>query len=171
MRSCNGYGDSIEPEAISKIEVKYDTIETIKETYIPKWETKIITKIDTFQTPIDTLSILRDYYAKYHYSDTFKIDTIGYAIINDTITQNNILTRDIRTNVLIPTTTITKEIYSNNREFYGGISLQGRIDQLNYLGGELLYKTKKRQIYGLGLGVNQDFQPVLSGRLYWRIGK
>lgn len=171
MRSCNGDSDPVEPEVITKIEVRYDTIETIKETYVPKWKTKIVTEIDTFQAPIDTLSILRDYYAKYYYSDTLKIDTVGYAIINDTITQNTILARDIRTNILIPTTTITKEIYLNKNEFYWGLGLQGRTDQINYLGGELLYKNKKRQVYGFGLGVNQDFQPVLSGRMYWRIGK
>jgi len=171
MRSCNGDSDPVEPEVITKIEVRYDTIETIKETYVPKWKTKIVTEIDTFQAPIDTLSILRDYYAKYYYSDTLKIDTVGYAIINDTITQNTILARDIRTNILIPTTTITKEIYLNKNEFYWGLGLQGRTDQLNYLGGEMLFRSKKRNVYGFGLGVNQDFQPVLSGRMYWRIGK
>ena len=171
MRSCQGGGDPVEPKVITKIEVRYDTIETIKETYIPKWQTKIVTEIDTFQAPIDTLSVLKDYYAKYFYSDTLQIDTVGYAIINDTITRNTILARDIRTNILIPTTTITKEIYLNNREFYWGLGLQGRTDQINYLGGELLYRNKKRQVYGFGLGVNQDFQPVLSGRMYWKIGK
>ena len=171
MRSCDGGNDPIEPKVITKVEVRYDTIETIKETYVPKWKIKIVTEIDTFQTPIDTVAILRDYYAKYFYSDTLQIDTVGYAIINDTITRNTILARDIRTNILIPTTTITKEIYLNNREFYWGLGLQGRTDQINYLGGELLYRNKKRQVYGFGLGVNQDFQPVLSGRMYWRIGK
>ncbi len=171
MRSCDGGSDPVEPEVITKIEVRYDTIKTVKETYVPKWKTKIVTEIDTFQAPIDTLSILRDYYAKYYYSDTLQIDTVGYAIINDTITRNTILARDIRTNILIPTTTITKEIYLNNREFYWGLGLQGRTDQINYLGGELLYRNKKRQVYGFGLGVNQDFQPVLSGRMYWKIGK
>lgn len=171
MRSCSGEGNEItEPQVVTKVVVKYDTIETIKETYIPKWRTKIVTETDTFQAPIDTLSILKDYYAKYYYSDTLQIDTVGYAIINDTITQNNILARNIKTNILIPTTTITKEIYLNNREFYWGVGLQGRTDQLNYLGGEMLYRNKKKQAYGFGIGVNQDFQPVISGRMYWKIG-
>jgi len=171
MRSCQGESSPVEPEVITKIEVRYDTVETVKETYVPKYITRYETDIDTFRVPIDTIAILRDYYAKYYYSDTLKIDTVGYAIINDTITRNTILARDIKTNILIPTTTITKEIYLNNREFYWGVGLQGRTDQINYLGGELLYRNKKRQIYGFGLGVNQDFQPVLSGRMYWKIGK
>ena len=82
-----------------------------------------------------------------------------------------ILARDIRTNLLIPTTTITKEIYLNNREFYWGIGLQGKSSQLNYLGGELLYRTKTQQVYGVGLGLNQDFQPVFSGRVYWKLNR
>ena len=171
MRSCSGGSDPVEPEVITKIEVRYDTIETVKETYIPKWKTKIVTEVDTFQVQIDTLAILKDYYAKYVYSDTLQIDTIGYAVINDTITRNTILARDIRTNILIPTTTITKEIYLNKNEFYWGLGLSGRTDQINYLGSELLWKNKKKQAYGFGIGVNQNFQPVISGRMYWKIGK
>jgi len=170
QRSCSSSPEITEPQVITKVEVRYDTVETIKETYVPKYITRIETVIDTFTTPIDTVNILKNYYAKYFYSDTLKIDTLGYAVINDTITQNTILARDIRTNVLIPTTTITKEIYLNNREFYWGLGLQGKKDQLNYLGGELLYRNKKYQVYGLGVGVNENLQPVISGRLYWKIG-
>jgi len=170
QRSCSSSPEITEPKVITTVEVRYDTVETIKETYVPKYITRIETVIDTFTTPIDTVNILKNYYAKYFYSDTLKIDTLGYAVINDTITQNTILARDIRTNVLIPTTTITKEIYLNNREFYWGLGLQGKKDQLNYLGGELLYRNKKYQVYGLGVGVNENLQPVISGRLYWKIG-
>ena len=169
QRSCSSSPEITEPQVITKVEVRYDTVETIKETYVPKYITRIETVIDTFTTPIDTINILKDYYSKYYYSDTLQIDTVGYAIINDTITQNTILARDIRTNILIPITTITKEIYLNNRELYWGLGLQGRTDQINYLGGELLYKNKKYQVYGLGIGVNQDFKPVISGRMYWKI--
>jgi hypothetical protein len=170
QRSCSST-PTPDPEVITKIEVKYDTIETVKEVYVPKWKTKVVTETISIPAEIDTTAILQDYYAKYFYSDTLKIDTVGYAIINDTITRNTILARDVRTNILIPTTTITKEIYLNKNEFYWGVGLQGRTDQINYLGGELLWRTKKRSVYGFGMGVNQDFQPVLSGRMYWKIGK
>ena len=66
---------------------------------------------------------------------------------------------------------LTNTIYINARELYWGLGLTDRSTEINYLGGELLYKTKNKQIYGFGLGVNQDFQPVLSGRMYWKIGK
>ena len=170
QRSCSST-PTPDPEVITKIEVRYDTIETVKEVYVPKWRTRVVTETISVPTEIDTVAILRDYYARYFYTDTLKIDTFGYAVINDTISRNTILARDYKTNILIPTTTITKEIYLNKNELYWGVGLQGRTDQINYLGTELLWRTKKRSTYGFGLGVNQDFQPVLSGRMYWKIGK
>lgn len=178
LRSCSGRG-TVEPEIITKIEIKYDTIQTIKETYVPKWKTKVVTEIvtetitetDTFQQPIDTLAILQDYYTKYFYQDTIEIDTIGYAIVNDTITKNSIFSRDVKTSIIYPTTTITNEIYLNKLEFYTGIGIVGGLKQLNYIGGEILLKTRKRTMYGLGLGIDQSLQPALSGRIYWKIGK
>jgi hypothetical protein len=42
---------------------------------------------------------------------------------------------------------------------------------INYVSGELMYVNKKRNVYGFGLGVDKDFFPIISGRLYWKIGK
>jgi len=141
---------------------------------VPKWKTKVVTKyeIDSIlvNIPIDTLEVLKDYYAKNVYVDEIVLDSLGVVIITDTISQNSIFSRQVTSDILIPTTTVTEEHYINNREFYYGLGLQGRSDQINYLGGEILYKDKKRQIYGLGLGINQDFKPVISGRLYWKFG-
>ncbi len=178
MRSCGGGEknkdkgiDITTPITITNTVIKYDTIIDEKISYIPKWRTRWKTKTDTIPSDIDTISILKDYYAKYFYTDTLYIDTLGYAVINDTITRNAILSRDIKTNLLIPNTTITNTVYINPREFYWGVGLAGRTSQINYLGGELLFRSKKYQIYGLGLGVNQEFQPIISGRMYWKIGK
>jgi hypothetical protein len=172
MRSCGGGKTVTEPKIITKTETKWDTINIIKEVYVPKWKTKIITQIDSIliNTPIDTLEVLKDYYAKNVFVDEINLDSLGVITITDTIYKNTVWKRAVESNILIPTTTVTEEIYINNREFYYGLGLQGRSDQINYLGGELLYKNKNKQIYGLGIGVNQDFKPVISGRLYWKIG-
>src|SRR6056300_1243881 len=162
--------DPVEPEVIVTIETKWDTVSVTQTEYVPKWKTKIVTEHDTIPQDIDTMSILRDYYARYFYTDTLNLDTLGYLVLNDTITKNSILNRSFTSKIQIPTTTITKEIYLNRREFYWGLGVQGRTDQLNYVGGEFMYKTKNKQQYGIGLGLNQDLQPVLSGRLYWKIG-
>jgi hypothetical protein len=174
QRSCYSNPKVVEPKVITNVEIKWDTVTINKEVYIPKWKTKVITEYQSdtvlINTPIDTLEILKDFYSKNVYVDEIILDSLGKITITDTITQNSILSRRVTSNILIPTTTITSDVYINSREFYWGLGLQGRSDQLNYLGGELLFKDKNKHIYGLGLGVNQDFIPVISGRLYWKIG-
>ena len=175
MRACSGKeGKGIaknEPITITQTVTKWDTLKIDSLVYVPRWRTKINTIHDTVPANIDTLYILKDYYSKYFYTDTLNLDSLGSIVINDTISKNSILFREIHPNVLIPTTTITNTVYINKREFYGGFGLKGRTDQINYLGGELLYRTKNKQVYGAGVGLNQDFQPVLGFSMYWKLGK
>jgi hypothetical protein len=173
MRSCGG-SDNTTPitptiDNNPKVVTLYDTIFEDKPIYIPKWNDRVT--VDTVPADIDTLSILKDYYAKYFYTDTLHIDTLGYAVVNDTISRNKVLSRNVTTNILIPNTTVTNTVYINNREWYWGLGLAGKSSQLNYLGGGIMLKTKKKQIYGLGIGVNQNFEPIISGHMYWKIGK
>lgn len=177
MRECDGgsFGcQRVEGSDTTYIEtVKWDTLKIPEITYVPKWKTKVVTEYDTVPKDVDTGAILKDYYSQYFYSDTLNIDTIGNIVINDTITQNMILARTPKVSISIPT--ITKEItinnYINNREFYYGVGIQGTANQLNFLGGDFLYRTKKNTAYGLSVGINQDFAPVVGGRMYWKIGK
>ncbi len=163
--------DPVEPEVIVTIETKWDTVNVTQTEYVPKWRTKVVTEHDTIPQDIDTMSILKDYYAKYHYTDTLTLDTLGYLVLNDTISKNSVLSRSFTSDISIPTTTITKEIYLNKREFYWGMGVNGGTSQLDYVGGEFMFKNKQRNMYGIGVGVNQDLQPTISGRMYWKIGK
>ena len=170
MRSCSGNVQPTEPVVIRDTVVEYVTIEKEYPVYVPK--IKYITKvsIDTFTTPIDTSVILADYYAIRTYEDTQVLDSLDLTI-TDTVSQNQILGRKIAYNFTYPRNTITETIYINNREFYWGVGVAGATNQLNYVGGELLYRNKKKQAYGLGIGINQDLVPVISGRMYWKLGK
>ena len=161
----------VEPEVIVTIETKWDTVSVTQTEYVPKWRTRVVTKHDTIPSDIDTMSILKDYYSKFHYVDTLTLDTLGYLVLSDTISKNSIVSRSFTSGITIPTTTITKEIYLKKREFFWGMGLNGDPSQLNYLGGEFMYKNKQRNMFGVGVGVNQDLQPVFSGRMYWKIGK
>ena len=161
----------VEPEVIVTIETKWDTVNVVQTEYVPKWRTRVVTERVEVPSEIDTMSILRDYYAKYYYADTLTLDTLGFLVLNDTISQNSVMSRSFVSDISIPTTTITKEIYLKKREFYWGMGLSGDQSQLNYLGGEFMYKNKQRNMFGVGMGVNQDLQPVVSGRMYWKIGK
>jgi len=176
QRGCSSTSP-VEPEVITEVVTQWDTIRVAEKEYVPKYIRKTVVEIDTFSVPIDTISILKDYYAKYFYTDTIKIDTLGTIIVNDTVTRNLILMRDVQSNIFIPTTTITNTTYLYKRELFWGVAVGGMINPvqnespINYVSGELMYVNKKRNVYGFGLGVDKDFFPIVSGRLYWKIGK
>ena len=170
QRGCSST-PPVEPEVITEVVTKWDTLKVTEKEYVPKYIRKTIVDIDTFQAPIDTVSILKDYYAKYFYTDTIKIDTLGTIIVNDTVTRNLISMRDVQSNIFIPTTTITNTVYLYKREFYGGISVGSTNQAVQNINAELLYINKKRQSYGFGVGLNPQWQPVYTVRMYWKIGK
>jgi hypothetical protein len=170
QRGCSST-PQVEPEVITEVVTKWDTLKVTEKEYVPKYIRKTIVDIDTFQAPIDTVSILKDYYAKYFYTDTIKIDTLGTIIVNDTVTRNLISMRDVQSNIFIPTTTITNTVYLYKREFYGGFSVGATNQAVQNINGELLYINKKRDAYGFGVGLNPQWQPVYTVRMYWKIGK
>lgn len=164
-----------DPEVITKIETKWDTIEREIPIYIPQWRTKVVWepgKTDTLwrDKKIDTVAILADYFASYTYSDTLKYDSLT-LIINDTISKNKIKNRGIKYNLLYPTVTITKETLINRREFYLGAGIGGTTSNFNYIGAEALFRTKRRTALGVGVGLTNEFKLAFNGRLYWKLGK
>ncbi len=171
LRECkNGNKPEPEIERIVKIETKYDTIVKNVPTYIPEYRTRVVTKTihDTVKLTIDTASILEDYFATYAYIDTVDADSID-LIIFDTISQNKILSRSIDYSLIYPTTTITKERIVNEREFYVGFGIGGNKSQISYLTSELMFRTKKKQMYGIGLGINSNLEPILGFKMSWKI--
>lgn len=176
LRQCSGTGGvdntPSEPTIITKVETKYDTITKEVTKYVPKIVTRIKTEIDTIRLTqkIDTLSILEDYFAKYVYEDFQQLDSLNLTI-RDTISQNKILSRKIFYDLIYPTTTVTETKYINQREFYVGFGLNGTSKQFNYIGGSILYRTRKKQMFGLGIGLNDQFQPIISTQFLWKLGK
>ena len=176
LRECKGEskGAPIEPATIVKIETKYDTIVETVETYTPEYRTKVKWKTvhDTIEVhdtvPVDTLSILKDYFETYAYTDTLKTDSVTF-VINDTISQNRILSRGINYSLVYPTTIISTEREVNKRELYIGFGLGGDKQQLSYVGSELMLRNKKERIYGVGLGINNSFEPILTFKMSWKI--
>jgi hypothetical protein len=174
MRACSGGKNGTvitEPTTITKTITKWDTLKIDSLVYVPRWRTKVTTVHDTIPTDIDTLSILKDYYAKYFYTDTLSLDSLGSIVINDTISRNSILFRNVQPNILIPTITVTNTSYLYQREFFGGVSLGVSPTAIQNINGEILFVNKKRQAYGFGIGLNNEFAPIYTGRLYWKIGK
>ena len=170
QRGCSST-PPVEPKVITEVVTKWDTVKVEKTEYVPKVVEKVVVNIDTFSAPIDTTAVLKDYYAKYFYTDTIQLDTLGSIIVNDTITRNLISFRDVQSDIFIPTTTITNTVYLYKREFYGGVSVGATNQAVQNINAELLYVNKKRQAYGFGVGLNPQFQPVYTVRMYWKIGK
>lgn len=163
----------VKPKVVTTTEIKWDTVQVEKVVYQPKWRTRTEYKWDTVNTPLslDTVAIINDYFSKYTYIDTLNFDSLGYVMVIDTITQNQITGRNVQSNIRIPTKIITNDVYLNRREFYFGVSVGSTPTQIQGINGELLYINKKRQGYGIGVGVNPEFQPIYTGRLYWKIGR
>ena len=171
MRSCSGNKTIPEPKIITETVIEWDTVVVEKIQYVPKWRTKVTTIHDTVLVDVDTAFILNDYYSTYAYTDTLDLDSLGNIVINDTISKNSILFRDVQPNIFIPTITVTNTSYIYQREFFGGISVGSTPTAIQNINGELLFVDKKRHAYGFGIGLNNEFSPIYTGRIYWKIGK
>ena len=97
----------------------------------------------------DTIYIIKDYNQVKVYSDTMRIDSVGYAYIQDTISQNKIQGRGFSANFNLPTITITKliEKKDKNQLYLGFIGdLKHSNGQIG-IGGSIALKTAKNTLY------------------------
>lgn len=97
----------------------------------------------------DTITIVKDYNQAKVYSDTIKIDSLGFAYIQDTISKNKIQGRGFSANFNLPTITITKliEQKSKNQLYLGFIGdLKHSNGQIG-IGGSIALKTAKNTLY------------------------
>lgn len=167
QRQCSSPGDVTEKIII---ETRYDTIKKETPVYTPKWNTRTEVDIDTFLSPVDSLAILKEFYILYNYIDTVGTDSVK-IIINDSVTTNKIIARQVNYKVIYPTITITKEKMLNKTQYFYGFGIGARNNGFNYVGPELMLKTKTNKAYGLGVGINNNLSPVANFRMYWKIGK
>jgi hypothetical protein len=104
----------------------------------------------------DTITIVKDYNQVKVYSDTIRIDSLGYAYIQDTISQNKIQGRGFSANFNLPTITITKVITPKpKKEVYLGVIGDLRaFDNKVGLGLGLGYKTAKNGLFTINATTN-----------------
>ena len=202
QRGCGtDYGDKeivkVDGKDYELIKQETDTIYVEKEVqvtkYVPKYITKEVIKEVEIPVDVDSLAIIKDYFSKVTVTDTLNLDydfpkevtdslgnkpasSLGYGILTDIISQNRIESREIDWFFKIPTvynTTIVKELPKT--EFYYGFGVG--VDQTNGFGNlslNGLVKTKKKQIYGLNLGLSNQagqYKPFIGTSFYWKIGK
>jgi len=164
LKQCTEPKKVVVPKEVIKIETKYDTIVKVSEVYVPTIKEVIVEVHDTI-TEIDTVKVIGDYFTKKFYSDTLNEDSL-IAIVNDTVYKNSIISRQFKYELIYPTVTITKDSSVLKNEFFWGLDMAGTKNQLNLIGAGIMLKTKRDNVYGLGLGINQDIQPILSLKFY-----
>lgn len=135
----------------------------IKGKSIPFVVLDTIYKIDEVH---DTITIISDYSRVYSYSDTIRIDSLGYAYIQDTISQNKIQGRGFSASFNLPTITVTKLIEPKRKnELYLGFIGDLRHDNKQIgIGGSIALKTAKNTLFvanatmnGYSLGYYKKF--------------
>jgi len=105
----------------------------------------------------DTITIVKDYNQAKVYSDTIRIDTLGYAYIQDTISQNKIQGRGFKAEISEKTIFVTKTIIPKPKnEVYLGILGDLRsFDNKVGLGLGLGFKTAKNGLFTINATTNQ----------------
>jgi hypothetical protein len=117
--------------------------------------------------------LLGKYLALVEFRDTIRLDTLGYVYVLDTINQNSIKGRSVRTNYKIPTVTITKTITHYDppkaQLYYGfGLDLNQTFAPTGAHGG-LILKTKKDQLIGVQVGTGINGGINYGFQSYWKI--
>ncbi len=169
LRDCGGKSNVseatvwVDGKAYEKVSSKTDTI--YKDTTIVKYRAgRTIIRDTTIYVPtpmnVDTASILKAYYARNVYSDTLRLDSLGYVAVRDTISRNTVIGRRYSASLrerTVRETTIVKEPRRGSLWFGAGFASNVTTD------ASLMYASKND--WGLLLGVTLDGKQV-----YYRTG-
>ena len=161
------------PYEVIKHEI--DTIDIVKTKVITKQGKDIYHDTTIFvQVPmsVDTMAIIKNYFAKNVYKDTLHLpDSLGYVILLDTISKNTIESRMFTASVkqrTIKETTIVKEL-PKTKIFWGVGMGFDKVNYVNNLQVNLLVNTKCDKLYNIGAGVDINKTPFINASIYWKI--
>jgi hypothetical protein len=163
---------------------KYEVIKRITDTtFITRTKTRYVKGADIFHetivektkevptyTKVDTQIILRDYQSKIVYKDRLVLENgLGTIDVTDTISKNKIIGRKWNAQIkekTITNTTIVKEL-PKLQVFagLGGVAGNGLI----LAGPKLTLKTKKDNLYNVGLLVDDKLNKYVSFGMQWKI--
>jgi hypothetical protein len=129
---------------------------------------------------VDTMEILKNFYAKMIKLDTIKLNNNqGFVYLSDSISQNQIVSRTwsatLKPKIVREQAPLPPPI--RNQVFFGIDGSWSQKDWVNSLGMGVILKTKKDQLYHIGVGVanrtidgtSGEFTPYLNGGVYWKI--
>lgn len=146
-------------------EVIYD-IDTLPPQYLPD------TNYAALKLQFEAL--VKEHASKNVYSDTLKLDTLGYIAVADTTQFNKLLNRSYDYKYKIPTITeqitITKYPPKRNQVYIGGaINVDAKLAPSTAEVG-LILKTKRDQIMGVKAGSDINGNVNYGFQSYWKIG-
>ena len=185
IQQCTSNSDSDKP--IIKVDgKKYELLsQKIDTVFVDKFKTKylkgsdiyhetIVEKEKRVEVPVylkgDTIRIVEDYHKKVLYKDKLVLDdNLGTIELTDTISMNKIIGRKWNAQVrerTITDTKIVKELPRN--QVYAGLS--GVVGNSNVLvGPQISLKTKKDNIYGVNVYLDNNLNKYIGFNLAWKI--
>jgi hypothetical protein len=181
IEQCRSFQTRQKPETIKVDGKKYDVIDRKIDTiYITKTSTiyrpgkkipyKVLVEKPVYiPAKIDTSAVINAYFAKVIYKDTLRIDKIGYISVTDTLNKNKILGRSYSYEFKLPTIKdymMIKEL-PRNQFYIGGNIIVG--NNRVFAGPQILWKTKKDNIYGMNTYVDPYGNQYYGVSLNWRI--
>ena len=125
----------------------------------------------TVPVGVDTVNILKDYFAKKIYLDTLHLpDSVGYVSLKDTISKNSILSRtwESHTNKMLVSDTIYISPVVKNQWYIGGL-IGAYTPNTSIAGVSLLIKNKKDRICGISSGYTSNLNMFVQGTMLWKI--
>lgn len=135
-------------DTVYKVKYKTDTLETFEYRYLK----------------VDSAKILKDYLATRYYSDTVAVQ-YGHVYIQDTVSQNKIKSRGVKTNFEIPIVkeTVTIEIKKRVVGYIGMEAFGNQVSPIHSWGASFGIQTKNGNQYEIKGLVSKYGEPVSGG--------
>lgn len=183
VQQCTSGGDSDKPTVTvdgKKYELLKHKIDTV---VVDHFKTKYVKGEDIYHETVveknveipvyvkgDTVRIVQEYSKKVLYKDKLVLDNdLGTIELTDTISQNKIIGRKWNAQIKERTITDTKIVKElpKNQVFAG---LGGVVGNSNVLvGPQISLKTKKDNIYGVNVYVDNNLNKYIGFNLAWKI--
>ena len=148
----------------------YDTITKYKKGK-NIYHTVTNTKIDSvFITKKDTIYIVKDYNLVRTYIDTLKLSDSNTVVLVDTVTKNEIISRQWTSN--IRTKYVYEKVYLKDKkknEIYLGPTVDYTIKYINSVNASVLFKNKQDKIILISGGVDKNLKINFLTGFYWKL--
>lgn len=172
IHECN-----TKPKVITEREVVYqtstDTVYLTKTVYVPKYKPVYVKIVDTvYASIIDTQSIIDSYYNIKNYKDTINLDvnneSVGFVIIDDRISMNELQSRNAKWNVNMPISVAGTNYPVSG--WYTGLDVGISKGQLSNASFSILH-ARDKNVYKLGIGMQaqESVRFFIDAGIYFKI--